>query len=143
MMIIGLPREVPREYLDRLPLHLWFRRDRPCAYQARYIGYRYKPASAEPFVDQQSEWTAIEILPARSTKPPLKPAPRDTVELLSDYLPDLLAGRDAATLLAFAPYLNSRDSLVQQYADYALNYFDEALLARLLPGRRPLQGGVR
>jgi len=142
-MLIGLPRDVPRKYMDRLPLHLLYRLDRTGTYQLRYTDYRYKPGAVQPVMDQQSALTSIENLPATGPKSVRKAPPRDTVDLLCDYLPNLLAGRDAATLLTLAPYLESPDPLVRQYAGYALNYFDPALLARLLPGKRPLRGGVR
>lgn len=142
-MTVGLPHEVPQEYLNRLPLHLVYRLDRPGNYQVRYTTYRYKPGSVEPIEDQQTPWTDIVILPSPAARPSPRTPPRDTVELLCDYLPNLLARRDAATLLQLAPYLDSRDSLIQQYAGYALNYFDPVLVDRLLSGRKPAQRVIR
>ncbi len=41
--MIGLAHEVPKEYLNRVPLHLVYRFDRPGIYQVRYTEYRYQP----------------------------------------------------------------------------------------------------
>jgi hypothetical protein len=148
-MVIGLPREVPPKYLHRVPLHLVYGFDRPGTYQVRYTEYRDRPGSAEKTVYQQSEWTAIEILASTAEQRrtwfqtlAVSP-PGETVELLSDFLPSLLAARDEPSLRVLAPYLESPDSLLRQYAAYALNYFDSGLLHRVLPGRQPLRGGVR
>src|SRR5207248_1456731 len=67
--MIGLPHEVPREYLYRVPLHLVYRLDHPGIYRVRYTEYRYgehrnRQGSGEETIYQQSEWTAIEILPS-------------------------------------------------------------------------------
>jgi hypothetical protein len=133
-MMLGLPREVPAKYLNRVPLHLVYPMDQPGSYQIRYTEHRDPP--------QTSSWTTIEILPHRK-QTLAAPPPSDTVELLSNYLPSLLAARDEATLRLLTPYLNSKDSLVSHYAAYALNYFDPALLRRVVPGRLPQRGGVR
>jgi hypothetical protein len=147
--MIGLPREVPPKYLYRVPLHLVYRFDRPGKYQVRYTEYRDQPGKAERTVYQQSEWTDIEVLPSTAEQlriwfQSLAASPPDeTVELLSNFLPSLLAARDEPTLRLLAPYLESPDSLVRQYAAYALNYFDSGLLQRVLPGRQPQRGGIR
>ena len=148
-MMMGLPREVPPKYLYRVPLHLVYSFDRPGTYQVRYTEYRDRPGTADKTVDQQSEWTAIEVLPSTAEKhrtwfQALAASPPDeTVELLSNFLPSLLAARDETALRLLAPYLESPDSLVREYAAYALNYFDSGLLQRVLPGRQPLRGLVR
>ena len=146
---IGLPREVPPKYLYRVPLHLVYSFDRPGTYQVRYTEYRDGRGPADKTVYQQSEWTAIEVLPStaeqrRAWLQALAASPpEETVELLSNFLPSLLAARDEPALRLLAPYLGSPDSLVRQYAAYALNYFDSGLLQRVLPGRQPLRGGIR
>lgn len=147
--MMSLPREVPREYLCRVPLHLVYRLDRPGTYHVRYSEYRDRPGSTEKTVYQQSEWTAIEVLPSTAEQRRVwlqdlaGHPPDDAVELLSNYLPSLLASRDESALQLLAPYLYYRDPLVQQYAGYALNYFDSGVLQRILPGRQPLRGSVR
>lgn len=148
-MMMGLPREVPPKYLHRVPLHLVYPVDRPGTYQVRYTEYRNRPGSAEKTVYLQSDWTAIEILPSttgqrRAWFQALAAAPPDdTVELLSDFLPSLLAERDEPALRLLARYLESPDSRVRQYAAYALNYFDSGLLHHVAPGRQPLRRRVR
>jgi hypothetical protein len=147
--MIGLPREVPPKYLYRVPLHLVYPFDRPGTYQVRYTEYRNWPRTAEKTIYQQSEWTDIEVLPStleqrRAWLQALAASPpEETVELLSNFLPSLLAARDEPALRLLAPYVESPDSLVRQYAAYALNYFDSGLLQRVLPDRRPQRGGIR
>lgn len=147
--MIGLPREVPQKYLHRVPLHLVFSLDRPGIYQVRYTEYRIRPREAAKAVHLQSEWTAIEILPStiqmrNAFFAGLAGAhPADTVELLADYLPSILAWRDESALRLLARYLESPDHLVRTYAAYGLNYFSSDLLRRVVPGREPLRGGVR
>jgi len=147
--MVGLPREVPSKYLHRAPLHLVYSFDRPGAYQVRYTEYRDWPRTKDKTVYQQSEWTDIEVQPSTAEQRrtwflALAAAPPDeTVELLSNFLPSLLAARHEPALRLLAPYLESEDSLVRQYAAYALNYFDPALLQRVLPGRQPLRFFVR
>ncbi|MBS1856051.1 MAG: hypothetical protein JST11_11845 [Acidobacteria bacterium] len=148
-MMLGLPREVPPRYLHRVPLHLVYPVEQPGTYQVRYTEYRDGPESVKKTVYLQSDWTVIEILPStagqrRAWFQALTAAPPDdTVELLSNFLPSLLAVRDEASLRLLGPYLEVSDPLVRQYAAYALNYFDSNLLHRVLPGRQPLRGGVR
>jgi hypothetical protein len=97
----------------------------------------------------QSDWTAIEILPSTAAQRRTwfqalaASPPDDTIELLSNFLPSLLGERDEPALRVLARYLESPDSLVRQYAAYALNYFDSGVLQRVVPGRQPLRGGVR
>jgi hypothetical protein len=148
-MMMGLPREVPPRYLHRFPLHLLYPVDRPGDYQVRYTEYRGRPGTVEKTLYLQSDWTAIEILPSTAAqrltwfRALAASPPDDTVELLSDFLPSLLAGRDEPALRVLARYLESTDSLVRQYTAYALNYFDSGVLQRVVPGRQPLRGGVR
>ena len=147
--MVGLPREPAREYLNRIPLHLLFSLDSAGKYQVRYTEYRYVPEKAEVTIYQQSDWTPIEILSSTADQRNewfvtlAASQPDDTVELLADYLPRVLARRDESALKLLAHYLDSPDSLVQTYSAYALNYFDPDLIRRLLPGRQPLRGSVR
>jgi hypothetical protein len=136
-MMVGLPGEPRAELLDRAPLHLIYEFDRPGTYEVRYTER-----------DLVSEWTRIEVRPSTAEQRRewfaklVAAPPRDTVEVLADFLPSLLAVRDEAALRVLARYLDSEDQLLQQYARYALNYFDAALRARVVPGRDPLRGGV-
>ena len=56
-------------------------------------------------------------------------APADAVELLSDYLPSLLALPDAAVLPVLQGALYHANELVRQYTLYARSLFDDTLLA--------------
>jgi hypothetical protein len=145
---VGLPHEPPAAYRNRAPLHLVYAFDRPGTYEVRYTEMRWNPGGA-PTVYQQSEWTPIEVRASTVEQRRawllelLASRPTDTVELLSNYLPSLLAVRDEAVLRIFARYLDSPDQLLRQYAQYALNYFDAKLLERVVPGQQPLRMFVR
>ena len=60
-------------------------------------------------------------------------------------LPNLSLREDMISIFQYylARYLESPESLVRQYAAYALKYFDSGVLQRVVPGRQPLRGGVR
>ena len=98
----------------------------------------------EPFM-----WTRIEVNLStlaqrrRSFEKLVAGRPKDTTELLAGFLKSILATRDEAALRVVAQYLDSADPVLNRYASYALNNFDPALLARVVPRRRPLRGGVR
>jgi hypothetical protein len=98
----------------------------------------------EPFM-----WTRIEVNLStlaqrrRSFEKLVAGRPKDTTELLAGFLTSILATRDEAALRVVAQYLDSADPVLNRYASYALNNFDPALLARVVPRRRPLRGGVR
>lgn len=148
-MTILLPGEVPAKYLHRAPLHLVYGFDRAGTYDVRYTEYRGGSGPADRTVHQQSDWTAIEV-PSPTAEQRRRwfralaaSPPNETVELLSNFLPSVLAARDEPALRILAPYLEHKNSLVRQYAAYALNYFDPGLLQRVLPGRKPARGGIR
>src|SRR5260370_26461769 len=54
-------------------------------------------------------------------------------ELLSDYLPSLLAAPDNKVLSMLEEYLYNSNGLVRQYTLYALGAFDDDLLAKEIP----------
>ena len=60
-------------------------------------------------------------------------APSDPVELLSDFLPSLLAAPDSKVLSMLEEYLYNSNGLVRQYTLYALDAFDDDLLAKEIP----------
>jgi hypothetical protein len=60
-------------------------------------------------------------------------APSDPVELLSDYLPSLLAVPDKAVLSMLEDYLYNPSDLVRKYTMYALYLFDDALALEEIP----------
>jgi hypothetical protein len=146
--MVGLPHEPAAKYLNRAPLHLDYTFDRPGTYEVRYTEMRFDPRTRKESLYQQSEWTVIEIQPSTPAQRAAWLAklaaamPSDPVELMADSLPSLLAVRDEVALRVLGRYLDSPDQVLRTYARYALNYFDPALLQRVLPGRQPLRGMV-
>ena len=146
--MVGLPHEPAAKYLHRAPLHLVYAFDQPGTYEVRYTETRFDPRTRKESLYQQSEWTRIEIQPSTAAQRAAwlaklaASAPSDLVELMADYLPSLLAVRDETVLRILARYLDSPDQVLRMYAGYALNYFDPALLQRVVPGREPLRGFV-
>ncbi len=124
----GISFRTELHFKDRLPLHLQYRFDRPGIYEVRLtIHYSFKGRA--PFV---SPWTQIEILPAdpaaRSEwlKDKVGHAPTDAADLLSDFLPSILADPDDETLQALRPYLYHPDRVVREYVAAALTYWPDA-----------------
>ena len=130
--LLGLPHEPKNR--SRLPLHLIYEFDRPGLYDVRYAGhdidgqvlvrsswYRFEVQDFPP--SKHAEWLAV----MRQT------APSDPVELLSDYLPSLLAAPDSKVLSMLEEYLYNSNGLVRQYTLYALGAFDDDLLAKEIP----------
>lgn len=140
-MSVALPSEPPKESLDRIPLHLLYPLDRPGRYEVRYQERWPK--------ERSSEWTAFTIEPSTASQRAawfeelIQEPPEDAAALVADYLPNLLARRDAAALLALEPYLDHPELVVRRYAGYGLYYFDVELRKRVLPGREPPPGFVR
>ena len=146
--MVGLPHEPAAKFLRRAPLHLLYALDRPGTYEVRYTETRFDPGARKETLYQQSEWTRMEVQPATAgqrlawlAKLAASP-PSDPVELIADYLPSLLAVRNETVLRILARYLDASDPVLSTYARYALNYFDPALLHRIVPGREPLRGFV-
>jgi hypothetical protein len=144
---VGLAHEPPAAYRDRAPLHLAYSFDRPGTYEVRYTETRWAPGGGRT-VYQQSDWTRIAVRPSTVDQRRawlaalLAVAPTDSVELLANYLPTLLASRDEPVLRVIAKYLDSPDQILQGYAAYALHYFDPKLRQRVVPGREPPYGSV-
>jgi hypothetical protein len=117
---IGLPKEPP--HTGRLPLHLQYRFDQPGVYEVRFTSHRPMDAGAN-----SSEWTAIEIQPARAQQRSRWLAetapPSDIVDALTDYLPAILGVPDDRSLAAVESYLYHDDYWVRQYAMFGLTYW--------------------
>ena len=117
-------RTVPH-FKDRFPLHLQYRFDRPGTYEVRLT--RQQPYFGES--PPATPWTKIEILPADAGARKLwlvdrtTHAPTDAADLLTDFLPSLLANPDEESLAALRPYLYHSDRLVREYAMYGLTYW--------------------
>jgi len=144
---VGLAHEPPAAYLSRAPLHLAYAFDRPGTYEVRYTELRWQPGGKQT-VYQQSDWTRIELRPSTVEQRQawllklLALQPADTVELLANYLPTLLASHDEPVLRVIAKYLDSPDQILQRYASYALHYADPKRRQRGVPGREPPFGSV-
>ncbi len=138
---VGLPSEPPEEYLDRIPLHLLYPLDRPGRYEVRYVELSWRK--------RKSDWTEFTIEPSTGAQQAAwfqaltQEPPEDVAALVADYLPNLLARRDVAALLALGPYLDHPNLVVRRYAGYGLYYFDVELRKRVLPGKKPPPGFVR
>lgn len=146
--MVGLPHEPSAKYFHRVPLHLVYSFDWPGTYAVRYAETRFDPRTRKETLYQQSEWTRIEIQPSPAAQRTTRlaklasSAPSDPVDVMADYLPSVLAVRDETALRILARYLDSAEQVLRMYAAHALNYFDPALLQRVVPGREPLHGAV-
>ncbi len=81
---------------NRLPLHLQYNFAESGTYEVRYAHLAmWTPASGD--AEMQSAWTPIQVLPA-ATRAPIGAHPQEPDELLSNFLPNLMADRDDETL---------------------------------------------
>jgi hypothetical protein len=122
---LGLTAE--RRHIGRIPLHLQYRFDRPGIYEVRYaMREGWLPSSP---AQVQSAWTRIEIQAGsrqerdRWLAESAAHAPRDTMNLLNDYLPGILGIPDDRSLQLLLPYLYDPDDLVRRYTMYGLTYW--------------------
>jgi hypothetical protein len=119
---------------NRLPVHLWYRFDKPGIYELRYA---LRQPGSTPLV--QTPWTRIQILPAQQpwrTSPP----PQDPAEVLSDYLPGILGFPDDAHLRLVTDYLYHPNDTVRRYASLGLYYWPEDEIKRRLTELLPTRG---
>ena len=111
-------------HTGRLPLHLQYHFTEPGIYEVRYtrrdVSYSRDPTK----ILLRSEWTPVRVLP-RAPSPPAGPAPGDAAELLSAYLPNLLATSDPAALDAVIACLYHANQTVRQFASGALDYWPQ------------------
>jgi len=133
--LLGLPYEPKNR--SRLPLHLIYRFDRPGRYEVRYTGYEGRGAGS--LVLARSGWLqfVVQDLPPSKRAAWLaemrRTAPSDPVELLSDFLPSILAVPDGSVLSMLEDYLYSPSDLVRKYTLYALYAFDDDLVVNEIP----------
>lgn len=123
--MLGLPHEPVNR--SRLPLHLVYRFDQPGFYEVRYKGHYGRDAGTPDLA--RSSWLRFEVLDF----PPAKraawlasmrqSAPSDPVELLSDFLPSILALPDNAVLSLLREYQRNSDQLVREYSTNAIYTF--------------------
>jgi hypothetical protein len=122
---VGLPAE--SHHIGRIPLHLQYRFDQPGMYEVRYTMRNDFPADSPPPV--RSAWARIEILPGTQTermqwlRELSAHALTDTIELLTDFLPNILGIPDKQSLELLCTYLYHPDSLVREYAMFGLTYW--------------------
>jgi hypothetical protein len=133
--MLGLPHEPKNR--SRLPLHLIYRFDRPGLYEVRYTGYEGRSAGSQALA--RSGWLQFEVRDFPPSKRAAwlaemrQTAPSDPVELLSDFLPSILAVPDSAVLSMVEEYLYNSNDLVRKYSMYALYAFDNALVLQEIP----------
>ncbi len=116
--------DAPPGKLDRLPLHLLYRFEVPGTYEVRL---------------NQSEWSKIEIQPARpNQRKALLAEARDhppptSGAILGDFLPSILGFPDDESFDILAGYLYHPFQAVRRYAQHGLSYWpDELVRTRLL-----------
>jgi hypothetical protein len=102
-------------HAGRLPLHLKYRFEKPGFYQLRYTRIMHPQGSV------QSDWTTIDVQPAQFEA--LPSAPADPYEIMSDFLPNLLAVRDMETRTIIEGYLEHPNEEVRRYATASLDYW--------------------
>jgi hypothetical protein len=123
----------------RLPLHLLYRFDAPGAYEVRYTMRNVLfGVNAQTEIRARSEWTAIEILPARPNQRAdwlqtvRDHPPGDAAELLAETLPSLLGVPDDTSLEILGGYLYHPDVNVRNFAMKGLFYWPDEAISRKL-----------
>jgi hypothetical protein len=135
---IGIPGH-EMQHRNRLPLHLWYRFDKPGLYEVRYARRGGLPGTRDSAPVFQTAWARIEIQSAEPTISRVRP--QDPAEAISDYLPGILGFPDAAHFSLVAEYLYHPNETVRQYTSLGLAYWpDDEInrsLAELLHTRGP------
>jgi hypothetical protein len=133
---ISLPHE-PRNR-GRLPLHLLYRFDKTGSYEVRYQGYDFR-LLYEKHVLARSPWLRFEVHDFSAARrnewlaTMQRTVPKDPVELVSEFLPSILALPDAAVLPLVEQSLYDANNTVRDYSVYALYSFDDGLIAGRIP----------
>lgn len=117
---------------SRLPLHLIYRFDQPGLYEVRYRGHYGRDAGTPDLA--RSSWLRFEVLDFPTAKRAAwlatmrQSAPSDPVELLSDFLPSILALPDHAVLSILREYQHNSGQLVSEYSSNAIyTFYDNPL----------------
>jgi len=110
---------------SRLPLHLQYRFTDPGVYEVRLL--RYPLFVARGDIQAQSDWIPIQVLPAMP-RTIAATHPQDPTEILSRFLPDLLALPDDKALAVVFEYLYHPNVYVRQYASAALSYWPQSVV---------------
>jgi hypothetical protein len=114
-------------HAGRLPLHLKYGFDKPGVYEVRYTRIRYL---FDPEVRLQSDWMPLQVLAAQPARLPIRP--QDPAEILSDYLPSVLASQSASSLNTVSEYLYNKNQDVRFYAAMSLGYWPRTKVAALV-----------
>jgi len=131
----GCSNHGPPGPANRLPLHLLFNFDEPGVYEVRSTHSGSLLPSPND-VHSQSAWTPIHILPP-APRAPIGAHPQDPNELLTNFLPNLLAARDDETLAVLMEYLYHPDKGVRRWAFTALPYWPDSIVQpRLMEASR-------
>jgi hypothetical protein len=124
------------KYNYRLPLHLQYRFDEPGTYEIRFTARRRLPAEE---VIYQSGWTPIQVQPFSDAQRrewlqhQIAATPSDATELLTQFLPSILAYPDDQVLAVIMECLYHPDYRVQNYAMYSLEYYGDKTIASVIP----------
>jgi hypothetical protein len=110
---------------SRLPLHLQYRFTESGVYEVRLL--RYPLFVARGDIQAQSDWTPIQVLPAMPRTIAVT-HPDNPSEILSSFLPDLLALPDDKALSVVLEYLYHPNVYVRQYASAALSYWPQSVV---------------
>ena len=124
----------------RLPLHLLYRFDVPGTYEVRFT-LQTVPwnSQRETEVKARSEWTTIEILPAKTgqreawLKSLRQDAPFNVAKLMADVLPSLLGNPDQLSFEILSGYLDDPDPSVRRYATNGLYYWADKFVSDSAP----------
>ncbi len=114
----------PEGRKSRLPLHLRYRFAEPGIYEIRLS--HYESFFQRDEIRMQSAWTPVEVLPAISRS--IATHPEDAAEILSSFLPDLLALPDDEALSVVLEYLYHPNPRVRAYAADALYYWPDSVV---------------
>lgn len=111
---------------DRLPLHLQYNFAEPGVYEVRLSHYGFFGRRQDD-IRTQSAWTPIQVLRA-GPRAPIGAHPQEPDELLTNFLPSLLAVRDDETLAVLMEYLYHPSQRVRGWALSALPYWPDAVV---------------
>jgi hypothetical protein len=114
----------PESPESRLPLHLQYRFAQPGVYEVRLS--HYDAFFRQGDVQIQSAWTPVEVLPAVPRT--IGAHPQKPAEVLSGFLPDLLALPDDEALSVVLEYLYHPSARVRAYASDALYYWPDSVV---------------
>lgn len=114
----------PEGRKSRLPLHLQYRFAQPGVYEVRLTHYEAFYRHGD--IRFQSVWTPVNVLPAIPRT--ITTHPQEAAEILSGFLPDILALPDDEALSVVLEYLYHPSPRVRAYASDALYYWPDTVV---------------